>query len=337
MFRESEIVHRMDSIPVMLLFGQTAIGKTGGLYNLFSSFSPLSLLSGCAEIVGADSVQVYADAKVCTASPTDSVLSSLKHHLVACKTPFEEFSVSDFVNEADKLVSSIYKRHMLPVIAGGTGFFIKNFIYGLPSTPTAKTETRQLLQQRLENEGIASLYAELKRIDMKTAARLNINDEYRILRALEVFYDSGKVLSSFPLSDEPRSLYDFLPIYLTKNRSSIYQKIETRIDEMQSELKSEFLSIYHLCRDRGITPNLENVPLFRAIGFREFFEIDSQAPENVSLCDVIPLMKRNTKRYAKRQETFFKQIAGSIKIDMDQEGWYGTLHKIVVQFYEKYF
>ena len=326
----------MDSIPVVLLFGQTAIGKTELLYRLFSNFSSSSLLSGCAEIVSADSVQVYSDAKICSAMPEDYVLSSLRHYLVSCKTPFEEFSTSDFVIEADEIVPSIYARKLLPVIAGGTGFFIKNFMYGLPSTPTAKEQTRQLLQERLKNEGIAILYDELKRIDIKTAERLNINDEYRILRALEVFYDSGKVLSNFPLSNRPRSLYEFLPIYLIKDRASVYQKIEERIDKMQSELKCEFLSIYNICKNAGVEPNLANVPLFRAIGLREFFDIDSEHPECVKIEDAIPLIKRNTKRYAKRQETFFKQIEGSIKIDMNESRWYEKLHGIIVHFMESY-
>lgn len=327
----------MSLTPVMLLFGQTAIGKTELLYDLFSNISSLSLLSGCAEVVNADSVQVYSDARVCSASPSSFVLCSLKHYLVSCKTPFEEFSASDFVREAEEIIPSIYTKKLLPVIAGGTGFFIKNFIYGLPSTPTAKPETRNFLQERLKKEGITPLYDELKRIDIKTAIKLNINDEYRILRALEVFYDSGKALSNFPLPDRPRDLYDFLPIYLIKSRGSIYQKIEERIDKMQDELKCEFLGIYNFCKNSGIKPNLQNVPLFRAIGFREFFDINSEHPENVKLEDAIPLIKRNTKRYAKRQETFFKQIAGSIKIDMEKRGWYEELHQIIVEFYEKHF
>ena len=327
----------MDSIPVMLLFGQTAIGKTELLYNLFSNVSSLSLFSGSAEIINADSVQVYSDAKVCSAAPENYVISSLRHYLVACRTPFDEFSTSDFVREADEIIPSIYERKLLPVIAGGTGFFIKNFMYGLPSTPTAKEQTRQLLQERLKNEGISVLYQELKQVDAKTAKRLNINDEYRILRALEVFYDSGEALSNFPLSNRPRSLYEFLPIYLIKDRASIYQKIEERIDKMQNELKCEFLSIYNICKNAGVTPSLKNVPLFRAIGLREFFDIDNKHPERVKIEDAIPLIKRNTKRYAKRQETFFKQIEGSIKIDMNESRWYEKLHKIIVEFYEKCF
>jgi len=326
----------MHCLPVMLLFGQTAIGKTELLYNLFSHVSSLSLLAGCAEVVNADSVQVYRDAPVCSASPSSTLLSSLPHHLVALKTPFEEFSVSDFVSEADRIVPAVYARGMLPVIAGGTGFFIKNFIYGLPATPTANPETRIMLQQRLQHEGITSLYEQLCKVDAETAQRLNIHDEYRILRALEVFYDSGKALSSFVLSKEKRVEYDFLPIYLIKNRFSVYQKIEQRLDEMAEKLRCEFVHICSICKERGVTPNLENVPLLRAIGFREFFDINPHFPETARFEDVLSLIKRNTKRYAKRQETFFKQIGEHVKIDMDEEGWYTRLHKTIVEFYEKH-
>ncbi len=322
-------------IPVVIVFGQTAIGKTELLYNFFSSASHLSLLSGCAEIVNADSVQVYSMSKVCSASPEAFVLDSLVHHLVACKEPFEEFSVSDFVSEADRIVPLIYKRQKLPVIAGGAGFFIKNFIYGLPKTPKSNEKTRRWLQERLKTEGISLLYQELKNVDIATFNKLNVRDEYRILRALEVYYDSGMPLSSYSMYEKNRKQYNFLIIQLERSRDEIYRRIEKRIEKMGQALFDEFLYIYNYCKKSVETPSFETVPLFKSIGYREFFELNPRFPALASFPEVLSLIKRDTKRYAKRQETFFKGISPKIVIDMESEKWYERLHSILVRFYEE--
>lgn len=322
-------------VPIAIIFGQTAIGKTELLSDLFSLVSPLSLLAGCAEIVNADSVQVYALARVCAASPPPHILKHLRHHLVGGKTPFEEFSVSDFVNEADRIVPSIYKEKKLPVLAGGAGFFIKNFIYGLPNTPKSNTITRESLQKRLEAEGIQSLYRELEKIDPTTSKNLKLNDEYRILRALEVYYDSGKPLSSYTINEKVRDKYNFLIVSLKREREELYRRIEHRVDEMGKALHDEFLYIYDYCKKMIEKVDFETVPLFKSIGYREFFEVNSLFPEKATFDEVLTLIKRDTKRYAKRQETFFKTISPKIEIDMDSHDWYRMLHAILVQFYEE--
>ena len=325
------------SIPVLVLFGQTATGKTELLSRLFSYSSYLSLLAGCAEVVNADSVQVYRNADICSALPTKDILMSLPHHLVSFKEPFEEFSVSDFVSLADSIIPNIYRRKLLPVVAGGAAFFITNFITGLPITPTSKPETRIFLQKRLKKEGIASLFEELKKVDLTTAKRLHINDEYRILRALEVYYDSQKPLSSYSLNEEKRNEYNFLIISLERRRENIYERIEKRTDEMGEPLRDEFIKLYENCRERGIAPSLETVPLFKSIGYREFFEVNSDEPTKADFEKVLSLIKRDTKRYAKRQETFFKKVHDVIKIDMEETEHYEKLQKIIVDFYEDNF
>lgn len=324
-------------IPVLVLFGQTATGKTELLSHLFSSTSCVSLLAGCAEVVNADSVQVYRDADICSALPSEDILKGLPHHLVSLKEPFEEFSVSDFVTSADFIIPEIYKRKCLPVVAGGAAFFITNFIYGLPITPTSNPETRNLLQERLKREGIIPLFEELKKVDPITSNRLHINDEYRILRALEVYYDSKKPLSSYSINTKERNKYKFLIISLQRERENIYKRIEERTDEMKPFLHDEFTSLYEGCKARGIVPSLETVPLFRSIGYREFFEVNVDDPVNSSIEKVVSLIKRDTKRYAKRQETFFKKVEDVIKINMEDSHYYGTLHKIIVDFYENSF
>lgn len=297
----------------------------------------MSLLAGCAEVVNADSVQIYRNADVCSALPSEDILKNLPHHLVSFKEPFEEFSVSDFVTSADLIIPKIYRKKLLPVVAGGAAFFINNFITGLPITPTSKPETRTLLQERLKSEGIIPLFEELKRIDPVTANKLHINDDYRILRALEVYYDSQKPLSSYSLNTKKRSEYNFLIISLERNRENIYERIEKRADEMGSRLHDEFIELYESCKKHGIVPSIETVPLFKSIGYREFFEVNSEEPTKAPFEKVLSLIKRDTKRYAKRQETFFKKVQDVIKIDMEESNYYETLHKIIVDFYEDNF
>lgn len=325
------------SIPVLVLFGQTATGKTELLSRLFSSSSSVSLLAGCAEVVNADSVQIYRNADVCSALPSWDILKNLPHHLVSFKEPFEEFSVSDFVKSADLIIPKIYKKKLLPVVAGGAAFFINNFITGLPITPTSKPETRILLQERLKSEGITPLFEELKKIDPVTANKLHINDDYRILRALEVYYDSQKPLSSYSVNTQKRLEYNFLIVSLERKRETIYERIEKRADEMGIRLYDEFVRLYESCKDYGIIPSLETVPLFKSIGYREFFEVNSKEPTRAKFEKVLSLIKRDTKRYAKRQETFFKKVQDVIKINMEENDYYKTLHKIVVDFYEDNF
>ena len=293
----------------------------------------MSLLAGCAEVVNADSVQIYRNADVCSALPSEDILKNLPHHLVSFKEPFEEFSVSDFVTSADLIIPKIYRKKLLPVVAGGAAFFINNFITGLPITPTSKPETRTLLQERLKSEGIIPLFEELKRIDPVTANKLHINDDYRILRALEVYYDSQKPLSSYSLNTKKRGEYNFLIISLERNRENIYERIEKRADEMGSRLHDEFIEVYESCKKHGIVPSIETVPLFKSIGYREFFEVNSEEPTKAPFEKVLSLIKRDTKRYAKRQETFFKKVQDVIKIDMEESNYYETLHKIIVDFY----
>ena len=297
----------------------------------------MSLLAGCAEVVNADSVQIYRNADVCSALPSEDILKNLPHHLVSFKEPFEEFSVSDFVTSADLIIPKIYRKKLLPVVAGGAAFFINNFITGLPITPTSKPETRTLLQERLKSEGIIPLFEELKRIDPVTANKLHINDDYRVLRALEVYYDSQKPLSSYSLNTKKRSEYNFLIISLERNRENIYERIEKRADEMGSRLHDEFIELYESCKKHGIVPSIETVPLFKSIGYREFFEVNSEEPTKAPFEKVLSLIKRDTKRYAKRQETFFKKVQDVIKIDMEESNYYETLHKIIVDFYEDNF
>lgn len=253
-----------------------------------------------AEIINSDSLQVYRHMSIGTAKPDNSVTCRIPHHLIDCIDPDDEFSAGDFVREADRLCQKIYSHGKLPVISGGTGFFLKNFIYGLPSAPASSKEIRIQLQKRLEKEGLEALREELHSKDPESWERIKPLDSYRILRALEVFYSSGSPLSDFKLPDTVRSGYRFLLIGLIRDRAELYERINGRVEAMfRAGLPEEYKKLRAMGY-RSACPGLS------AIGYREFSLMEELG--SLTLNDVKELIKQNSRNYAKRQITFFKAL-----------------------------
>jgi tRNA dimethylallyltransferase len=290
----------------LVIFAPTACGKTDLLFSLFSSCA-LSPFAGQAEIISADSVQVYRGLNTGSAKPGPEVFSKLPHHLIDLYEPSEQFTVGDFVRQADERVQEISRRGKLPVVAGGAGFYIRHFLCGLPSTPEASGETRALLQTRLQTEGAGALYQELAVRDPVSAAKIHINDGYRILRALEVCIDGGKPLSAYPVEATLRKAYRFCVLILYRDREELYRRIDRRTELMfHSGLEEEVRRL----AEQGYT---EHDPGMRAIGYREFFcpHIRQIADLKERRAACLAEIQRNTRRYAKRQETFMKGIFGA--------------------------
>ncbi len=273
-----------------MVFGPTAVGKTDFLLHF----------EHIAEIINSDSLQVYRHMSIGTAKPDNSVTCRIPHHLIDCIDPDDEFSAGDFVREADRLCQEIYSHGKLPVISGGTGFFLKNFIYGLPSAPASSEEIRIQLQKRLEKEGLEALREELHSKDPESWERIKPLDSYRILRALEVFYSSGSPLSDFKLPDTVRSGYRFLLIGLIRDRAELYERINGRVEAMfRAGLPEEYKKL----RAMGYR---SSCPGLSAIGYREFSLMEELG--SLTLNDVKELIKQNSRNYAKRQITFFKAL-----------------------------
>ncbi len=280
----------MDSIPVVLIFGPTATGKTNLL---------LSPVFNNSEIINADSMQVYRGMDVGTAKPSADFLAVVKHHLIDIRDPSMQFHAGDFVRLADELCSDIHHSGKLPVICGGTGFYFKNFIFGLPEAPASSEEIRVRLEKRLQTEGSSELFKELAQVDPVSAERIEINDHYRLVRALEVFQNTGKPLSDYKVPDTPRSGYRFFLIGLDRPRDELYRRINERVEQMIDEgLEFEFKKL----REAGYGPE---DPGMKAIGYSEFFDYESG---KTSFEKTVELIKRNSRRYAKRQITFFRQL-----------------------------
>lgn len=299
----------------MVLFGATASGKTSLAGGLFSSDPEIPLPAGTrglyrgrAEIVSADSMQVYRGLDIGTAKPDSRFLTYLPHHLLDIADPREQFGAGAFVRRSDEACEDIHRRGKIPVLLGGTAFYLKNFIYGLPETPEADLRVREALQEELRRRGLAPLIQELRSCDSESARRIHEHDEYRILRALEVYRSTGRPLSSYALPSTPREKYRFLVLALVRERAELYRRIEERVDQMfASGLADEVRSLLSL----GLTPD---DPGLQAIGYREFFLTD---PPGTDLERIRELIVHDTKLYAKRQEVFFKPLPGVLRIPAD--------------------
>ncbi|MGN0740078.1 MAG: tRNA (adenosine(37)-N6)-dimethylallyltransferase MiaA [Treponema sp.] len=285
-------------IPVIVIFAPTATGKTALTLKLFGSGSH-SLFKDKAEIISADSMAVYKYMNIGTAKPDKTVLSQIPHHLIDFLEPNCQFSVNEFVRRADSLCEEIYSRGKIPAIVGGTGFYIRNFLLGLPETPESNEEIRTQLKDELEKSGIGFMYEKLKLVDKESAEKINRNDAYRILRALEVFYLTGKPRSSFLLSEKLREDYDFFTVILERDRSDLYARIDMRIDQMFSQgLEQEVKSLI----EKGFTKDDAGM---KAIGYREFFaSLDS-------LAEIKERIKHDSHKYAKKQYVFMKGICNA--------------------------
>lgn len=285
-------------IPVIVIFAPTATGKTALTLKLFGSGSH-SLFKDKAEIISADSMAVYKYMNIGTAKPDKTVLSQIPHHLIDFLEPNFQFSVNEFVRRSDLLCTEIYSRGKIPAIVGGTGFYIRNFLLGLPKTPESNAEIRTQLKNELEKSGIDFMYEKLKLVDNESAQKINKNDAYRILRALEVFYLTGKPRSSFSLSEKLRENYDFFTVILERDRSDLYERIDMRIEQMFSQgLEQEVQSLI----EKGFTKDDAGM---KAIGYREFFEgFDSPA-------EIKQKIKHDSHKYAKKQYVFMKGICNA--------------------------
>ena len=318
-------------VPVLILFGPTASGKTALLERLFGGADGDGGVS--AEIISADSMQVYRGMDIGTAKPTPEERRNIPHHLIDIRNPDEQFNAGEFVRLAEEACIAVTKRGGLPVVSGGTGFYLKNLVLGLSEAPPSDKEIRSSLREELIERGIVPLIEELVKVDPVSASRIHINDEYRIIRALEVYRLTGRPLSAFSspwnytgekktavvVPESPiifRGDFCFRLVGLQRTRDDLYRRINERTAAMfREDLPGEVRKLF----EAGYTPF---DPGFRAIGYREFFIENPRASDVGSywrlledLVGIEALVAQNSRRYAKRQITFFSSLPAVKWID----------------------
>ena len=284
---------QVQKLPVIVIFAPTASGKTALTKELFAPGGSHFILN--AEIISADSQAIYKGMDIGTAKPEPELRQILPHHLIDIRTPDQQYNVSDFVNDADRLCREIAARGNTPVICGGTGFYIRSFLYGIAPTPESDPALREKLKARIAEEGNEALYEELKAIDPVSASKIHPNDAYRICRALEVYYLSGKTRCEFATAPALRPQYDFRLKLLQPPRDVLYERINQRVDQMiEQGLEQEVQQLIKA----GYT---KDSPGMKAIGYHEWFEYDDRE-------QVIQAIKHNSRKYAKKQYTYLRDI-----------------------------
>ena len=251
------------------------------------------------EIISADALQIYRQLNIGTGKPPARLLARIPHHLIdICdyKTPF---SVGDFCKRSDRIAREILGRGRLPLITGGCIYYLRTWLLGMPQTPPADISLRRQITKRWEDRSNQAIRDELHSLDPISVNRIGAGDRYRLLRALEVYEQSGRPLSSFVSPNTIRDDYQILLIGLRRDRHELYRLIDARVEAMfQAGLENE---IKRLVKDGARAEH----PGMKGIGYREWFAPNGSLLEPN---DVKKLIARNTRRYAKRQNTFFASI-----------------------------
>lgn len=276
---------------IIIVLGPTASGKTDLAVRLAERFD--------GEIVNADSMQVYRGMDIGTAKPSPELRRRIPHHLIDIVDPDADFSASDFRREAARAIAGIHGRGKRAFVAGGTGLYIKALLKGLVDSPSGAEEIRRELQEEALRLGGEELLRRLAKVDPETAGRLHPNDQVRIIRALEVYLQTGRPISRFRGEhDFAGDYYDALKIGIAVERTELYRRIEERVERMMTE---GFPDEVRGLLSRGFEPGLKP---FRAIGYKELCACLAGA---CPFDEAVRLIKRDTRRYAKRQITWFKQ------------------------------
>jgi tRNA dimethylallyltransferase len=251
------------------------------------------------EIISADSRQVYRGMDVGTAKPSARDRARIRHHLIDVADPDERFDAGTFLSLSGRIIEGLHREEKIPVVVGGTGLYIRTLTRGLCNAPKADLRLRKNLLLIETEEGEGSLYRELIRVDPVSARKIHPKDLVRIIRALEVYRLTGLPISSWQEDhgkDHPE--HRILLIGLTMEREALYRKIERRVDEMVSSgLEEEVRGLLALGYD-------ERLPAMQGVGYKQwlgYFRGDYGKEE------VVRLLKRDTRRYAKRQMTWFRQ------------------------------
>lgn len=279
--------------PAIAIIGPTGVGKTALSLAVAQRFD--------CEIISVDSMQVYRHMDIGTAKASPEERALVPHHLLDVADPTEEYSVARYLADVAVAVDGIRQRGKVPLLVGGTGLYLRGLTDGLFELAPCDESIRQGLQDRLLKEGGEALYDELGRIDPATAARIHPNDTYRLLRGLEIYHSTGLSWSEHLAKGRQDALLpEILKIGLTWEREKLYQRINLRVVQMVEEgVLAEVQSLLA----QGYGPELKSM---QAIGYRhmvEFLRGDHDWPETLEL------LARDTRRYAKRQYTWFRRDA----------------------------
>lgn len=293
----------MQKEKVIVLCGPTASGKTALSIELAKRIN--------GEIVSCDSMQIYKEMDIGTAKPTIEEMQGIKHYLIDFISPDERYSVADYKKDAKIAIKEILKKGKVPIIVGGTGLYVDSLIYEI-EYPNIEfnEEYRQELEEVAEQEGLEKLYQKAKEIDPEAIQKISKNDKKRILRILEIYHATGKNKTEQEKESRKKEVeYDYKVYALNWDREKLYERINKRVDIMiEQGLVDEVRWIYH---------KYNKFPTaMQGLGYKEVVEYLN---EEISKEEMIEKIKQETRRYAKRQLTWFRKNKQTIWIDAQNE------------------
>ena len=275
------------SKTLIIIAGPTAIGKTALAISLAKHFK--------TEIISADSRQFYREMNIGTAKPSEAELKEVKHHLINSHSVLDQFNAGDFEKESIELINKLFLNHDQVIMAGGSGLFINAVSHGFDQLPIATEEIRNYFNTILEEKGIKFLQDQLKEIDPVYYKEVDIYNPQRIIRALEVFECSGETFSSLRTNIKKQRPFNIVKIGLNTDRNIVYKRINLRVDQMIKD---------------GLIKEVEGLKSFRhlnplnTVGYSEIFDyLEGKSNRE----EAIEKIKQNTRRFAKRQLTWFKK------------------------------
>ena len=286
--------------PLVILTGPTAVGKTKASIGLAKAIG--------GEIISADSMQVYKQMDIGSAKIKPSEMDGIPHYLVDILEPDEEFHVVLFQQMAKQAIQKIYEKGKIPILVGGTGFYIQAVLYDIDFSENEKdTSYREELEKLAQTKGAEYLHDRLREVDEKSAQDIHANNVKRVIRALEYFHQTGEKISEH--NEEQRkkvSPYNFSYFVLNDERAHLYERINLRVDQMINEgLVSEVQSL----KEKGYTRDMVSM---QGLGYKEMLDyLDNKC----SLEEAVEIIKRDTRHFAKRQITWFKRESDVTWID----------------------
>lgn len=296
-------MNSQEKKSIIIIAGPTASGKSALAIELAKKIN--------GEIISADSMQVYQYMNIGTAKASEEELSEIKHHLIDVLYPDEPFSVAVFKEMAEKAIKDISERGKIPILTGGTGFYINALLYGTDFSTAEKGENdsyRKELITLAEEKGKEYVHAMLSEIDPESAENIHFNNIKRVIRALEFYHETGTKISEHNKNEKSRDkAYDDFMFVLNMDRDMLYDRINKRVDKMIAEgLVKEVHGLLH----RGYNKSLTSM---QGLGYKEIVKyIDGEC----TLEEAIDTLKKNTRHFAKRQITWFKHQNEAIWLDV---------------------
>ena len=287
-------------LPLIILTGPTAVGKTK------ASFGLAKALNG--EIISADSMQVYKYMDIGSAKICSEEMQGIKHYLIDELEPDEEFHVVRFQQLAKKAMEEIYAKGKIPIVVGGTGFYIQALLYDIDFTESNEdTEYRQELEKLANQKGLEYLHDMLREVDPVSADTIHENNVKRVIRALEYYHQTGKKISEHNEQERGKeSPYEFCYFVLNDDRAHLYERINLRIDQM---LEDGLIEEVRALKNRGYTRDMVSM---QGLGYKEILDYLNG---ECTLDEAIYILKRDTRHFAKRQLTWFRRERDVIWID----------------------